>query len=282
MSATETPTPPPASPGPAPDPAPRRPAARVIALLTVALGAAVVVATAVGGIAPTLAMAGTVTETRAVSAEGVGALDLDVNSTSLSVRFADIDEATLDLRNATRGHWVFQREGNAIRVEAPRSFFFGWGRSNEGSAILTLPRELEDREVDVDLSFGAADATLTGAFGQLDVDMGAGALTATGSASALTVDVGAGRADLDLADVATADLSISAGEMVARLTGDVPDDVVASVSAGSLDLTLPEAEYALSSDVAAGDFDNGLRIDRTSSYRVSVEVAAGSARIVSD
>ena len=73
----------------------------------------------------------------------------------------------------------------------------------------------------------------------------------------MTADLSAGGADIDLDDVAEADFSVSAGAVDARLTGTAPRTVTVDVSAGALELTLPEAAYDVRSDVSAGEFENG-------------------------
>ena len=122
-----------------------------------------------------------------------------------------------------------------------------------------LPSSLEG--LDADFGLGAGDLTAEGDFGELELDLGAGRATLSGSADVLTVDVSAGRADLDLADVRSAKLTVSAGSLVGTLTGDQPDAITLDVSAGSADLTVPEGDYDVSSDVSAGDFDNRDRLD---------------------
>jgi hypothetical protein len=91
------------------------------------------------------------------------------------------------------------------------------------------------------------------------------------------VDVSAGRADLDLADVRSAEITVSAGALVGELTGDQPDAITLEVSAGSADLTVPEGDYDVSSDVSAGQFDNQVGSTPGASSTVRVDVSAGQA-----
>ena len=79
-----------------------------------------------------------------------------------------------------------------------------------------------------------------------------------GSARTLVVDLSAGAAEILLDDVREATFSVSAGAIDSRLTGVAPRQVTVDVSAGSLDLTLPDAIYDVRSDVSAGDFVNRL------------------------
>jgi hypothetical protein len=72
---------------------------------------------------------------------------------------------------------------------------------------------------------------------------------------------------------------VSAGAVDARLTGSAPRAVTVDVSAGSLDLRLPDEAYDVRSDVSAGDFENGLRTDAESGNVVDVTVSAGTVTI---
>lgn len=272
-----TPTPPPADPGVS---RPNRTAARVVTILTAALGVGILVAVAWGGIRSTVAAAAATSETNTLAVDGVGTLDVDVSAASLLVEFSDVDEASLDVRDASNGAWTFERRGDTLRVETPRTPFLSWFGASNGRGVLTLPAELEG--ADAALSLGAGSIDADGDFGMLTLEMGAGDTTLRGSAASLTADVSAGRADIDLDGVDEADIQLSAGDMNARLTGDAPSDVKVGVSAGSLELTLPDAAYAVTSDVAAGDLDNGLRTSSAAASRVSVEVSAGSARLIAD
>ncbi len=77
--------------------------------------------------------------------------------------------------------------------------------------------------------------------------------------------------------VESAKLDVSAGRMDAKLTGSAPGTVTAQVSAGMLNLTLPDASYNVASDVSAGSVENKLDTSSSSPNKVTVDVSAGSA-----
>lgn len=277
---TTTLNPPPVPPTGPEAPRPTNTAARVITILTAVLGVGVLVAVAWGGVRATLGASMASSETRMLAVDGVQELDVDVSAASFTVRFDDVSEASLEVRDSGGGSWTFDREGATLRVETPRAPFISWFGGGNGRAVLTLPDELEG--ADAELELGAGSLTAEGAFGELELGMGAGDMNISGSAEELTADVSAGRADIDLQGVRGADLQLSAGDMTARLGGEAPSEVRVSVSAGSLTLTLPDEAYDVSSDVSAGDFDNQLRTESGASARVFVEVAAGTARLLAD
>jgi hypothetical protein len=262
-------------------PPPTRNASRVIAILTIALGAAVILGAVGSAIWSTVAAASVRTETRTVDVAGVESLRVAVDAASLRIEFADVPEATLDVTSGLGvGRWTFERTGDELTVETPRRFGPGWIFGGEVRATLTLPQELEGAELDAALELSAGELTVDGGFGDLGVDVGAGTFAVDGSARTLTAELSAGGADIELSDVTEADFSVSAGAIEARLTGTAPRSVTVDVSAGSLDLRLPDAVYDVQSDVSAGDFENGLQTERGARNVVDVTVSAGSATIV--
>jgi hypothetical protein len=276
---TTTPLPP-APPAATPPPSETRGASRVVAILTIALGCTVVLGAIVSATFSTVAAASVRTETQTVDAAGVTELDVAVDAASLRIEFADVSEATLEVTSGIGvGAWTFRRDGDALDVATPQRFGPGWIFGGEMRATLTLPRELEGEALDASLDLSAGELTVDGAFGDLDIEVGAGTLTVDGSARTVSTDLSAGGADIELADVAEAEFSVSAGAVDARLTGSTPREVVVDVSAGSLDLRLPDASYDVRSDVSAGDFENGLRTESGARNVVDVTVSAGTVTI---
>lgn len=285
MSATITPPPSAPSAGvPAPPGAPRpretRAASRVIAILTICLGAAVALGAIGSAIVSTIAAANVRTETTSVDASGVRDLSVEVGGASLRVEFADVSEATLEVTSGQGvDAWNLTRDGDELILASARRFGPLWIFGGEVRATLTLPEELESLDARFDLSAG--DLSIEGGFADLELDVSAGSLDVEGSARTLRADLSAGDADIDLDGLAEAGFSVSAGALEARLTGSAPRSVSVDVSAGSLELTLPGGTYDVRSDVSAGEFDNRLRTSRGAANQVEVTVSAGTATLMS-
>lgn len=291
MTTPTTPmVPPPATPpaasvpaaAPVPPPEQTRGASRVVAILTIALGIAVALGAIGSATFSTIAAAGVHTGSQTVDAAGVTALDVSVEAAAVRVEFGDVSEATLEVTSGGGvGAWVLQRDGDRLEVASPRRFgptwlFFG----QETRATLTLPRTIQGATLDAALELSAGDLIVDGDFGDLDIRIGAGSLTVDGSARTLVADLNAGGADIDLADVAEAEFTVSAGSLSARLTGAAPRTVSVDVNAGSLDLMLPDATYDVRSDVAAGELDNRLRTSSGARNSVDVSVSAGTVTLI--
>lgn len=283
-----TPPPPPsaASPASAPGaPGPRRSSGATAVMIVTAvvggialLGAGGTVAVAATG---TLLSSSRPDSVQTVDVDGVTAIDLDADASMVRIDFGDVDAAELSVTNG-RGAWTFEREADELVVRSPRPAF-GWWFGNwfgdDERAVLTLPEELSGSDLDANLTLDAGALDVSGEFGSLEVQINAGSLDVSGAASAFDVQMNAGRADVLLDGVDRADLGIAAGDLTVELTGDAPETTTIDVSAGSLNLTLPDVEYRISQDVNAGSFD--ARVDESPSARrtIDVSVSAGSVDV---
>lgn len=263
----------PPQPPAAPAEPPRRTSARVIAILAIVLGSLLILGTLISGIFSVVRAASLRTETFTVDAAGISDLDIDINGASLVVQYGD--EASLTVDGAA-GDWRFERDEETLRVTNDRAWWSGWRWGGSDEAVLTLPRAVETTVLDADLSVSGGILQADGTFGDLELDLAAGSLEVSGSARELSVDGSAGRILLDLADVDSAEFTLSAGALSGSLTGTAPQSMVADVSAGRIDLTVPDARYAIASDVSAGEFRHTLTEDSTSRNSISVQVDAGA------
>ncbi|MEV5069800.1 hypothetical protein MRBLMI12_001382 [Microbacterium sp. LMI12-1-1.1] len=274
-------TPPPAAPERTAE-APRPPAggSRVVAIVIIVLGAIVLLGTMTSAAIGTIASASVHTSTRSVDAAGVEDLDIDTAAGTLRVEFTDVQEAELEVTSSWGAdNWRFERDGDTLEVSSPdRLGWFGWrGWFGDGGAdaVLRLPSSLEG--LDADVSLAAGEFVVDGEFGALDLSLAAGSFDVSGSAQSLSADVSAGRGTLELDGVSGAGLTVSAGSLDAVLTGSRPDVIEADVSAGTLRMTVPEGDYDVTSDVSAGEFENGIGSTPGASSTIRVQVSAGQA-----
>ncbi|MGH3692169.1 MAG: hypothetical protein ACRDT7_18685 [Microbacterium sp.] len=217
-----------------------------------------------------------------VGVDGVESIDLDADASSMRVEFGDVDEAELSITNSRGTAWTFERDGDELIVQSPKGVFGWWiggWFGDEEIAVLTLPESLRGAQLDADLNLDAGSLDVVGDFGVLDISVSAGALDVEGAAKELDVQMSAGRADIMLDDVSRADLGVSAGDLTVELTGTPPTQTTIDVSAGTLDLTVPDVEYAISQDISAGTLNT--EVDEASSARrtIDVSLSAGTATI---
>jgi len=274
-------TPPPAAPERAAE-APQPPAggSRVVAIVIIVLGAIVLLGAMTSAVIGTIASASVHTSTRSLDAAGVEDLGIDAAAGTLRVEFTDVQEAELEVTSSWGAeNWRFERDGDSLEVASPdRLGWFGWrGWFGDGGAdaVLRLPSALEG--LDADVSLAAGEFVTDGEFGELDLSLAAGSFDVSGSARSLSADVSAGRGTLELDGVSEAELTVSAGSLDAVLTGERPDVIDADVSAGTLRMTVPEGDYDVTSDVSAGEFDNGIGSMPGASSTIRVQVSAGQA-----
>ncbi|WP_194410325.1 hypothetical protein [Microbacterium cremeum] len=273
-------TPPPVTPtpaGPPPSEPSRSGAPRVIAIVAIVIGAIVIVGTMATAVVQTVVSASVHTSVRTADAAGVDELSVDVSAGALRVEFGTVSEAELQVTSSWGAdRWILERNGDRLIVSTPDRFWrwFPWGWDDHGGeAVLRLPASL--RGLDADLSLAAGELQADGEFGRLEVAVSAGRADVTGSADAVTVDLSAGTGDIELEGVQTAQLGMSAGSLTTRLTGAQPQSVGVDVSAGSLSLSVPDGDYAVTSEVSAGGFDNRIGSQPQATSTIDVSVSAG-------
>jgi hypothetical protein len=274
-------TPPPTVPQrPTDEARPPSDGSRAVAIVVIVIGAVVLLGAMISAALGTVASASVHTSHRTLDAAGVEELDLEAAAGTLRVEFTDVSEAELEVTSSWGAdNWRFERDDDTLEVSSPdRLGWFSW-RSWFGDggadAGLRLPSALEG--LDADVSLAAGEFVTDGEFGELSLSLAAGSFDVSGSAESLSADVSAGRGTLELDGVREADLSVSAGSLDAVLTGTRPEAIEADVSAGTLRITVPEGDYDVTSDVSAGDFDNGLGSTPGASSTIRVQVSAGQA-----
>jgi hypothetical protein len=256
----------------------------VIAILAIAVGALLIVGAVMSAVGSTLASALVRTETRTLTSTSFSDLDVDLAAGELTVLFVDgISAPELTVTSsAGAGDWTFAADGGTLTVASPdRRWMPLWWFGGVGSATLRLPASAQEGGLDAEFDTSAGDLSVSGRFADLDDDLGAGRVTVAGAADELSLDVSAGAADLDLSDVRTAELTLNAGSATTHFTGAQPRSVTADVSAGSLELAVPEGAYDVRSDVSAGQFDNRIAPQPGAASTISVQVSAGSATLTS-
>lgn len=216
-----------------------------------------------------------------VDIEGISGIDLDVDASDMRIEFGDVDEAELAVTNSRSPSWTFERDGDELIVRSPDTWGWWFGNWFEGDevAVLTLPESANDGSLDGDLRLDAGSLDVVGEFQHLGVEVNAGSLDVEGAASSLDVDMSAGRADVTLDGVDEVVLGIAAGDLNVELTGTPPTQTRIDVSAGSLDLTVPDVSYDITEDVSAGTLN--AKVDQASGGRrtIDVSLSAGSATI---
>ncbi|GAA3911158.1 DUF4097 family beta strand repeat-containing protein [Microbacterium invictum] len=277
MSTTITPPPPvPPTGGYAPQPPQPRSTSRVIAILAICLGAVLILGAITTAAFSAIRAAAVSTGTLTADATGITELDIDVDAAGFRLAYGG-DEASLEVTGGSGSSaWRLDRDGDTLRVHSTRPWWGGWNWwGDDERVVLTLPDRYEDTPLDASFDLGAGSITADGTYRELELDLGAGAMDITGVAEHVDAEISAGRASLDLDEVDTATLSISAGSMDGELRGPVTA-LDLDVSAGRMVLTIPDQTYNLDQDVSAGDLTHDLDTSSSSRNTITASVSAGS------
>lgn len=228
------------------------------------------------------ASAGEAASSYVAETTGVTALDLGVSSASLEVRFADVDEARLEVgddEHEPRQRWDMVVRGSTLVVSQPATFdWLGFSWWDQDQAVLTLPQSLAG-DTDLRLDNSAGSTTIDGDFRAVSLDISAGFVSFSGESTSLEVSVSAGEAQAETAGAREVRVDVSAGKAVVAVSGTSPKVSDVEVSAGRAELLLPDGSYAVSQQTSAGSADVSVRTDPGSANTVAVRVSAGSALV---
>jgi hypothetical protein len=260
---------------------------RWISIVVIVLGALGIVYALGGGVLRGFTAHEATSNTYSADASGIEELRIDSSASAFEIRFADVEEATLEVTTdgGPAQQWRLEREGAALSVHTDwRWNWLGFGivlgdRVGEERAILTLPAELERAGLDLEAGVSAGSFDAAGDWGAASLDLSAGDVDLAGTAESLSVEVSAGEARIDVGTAGAVDLDVSAGRIIGALTGDQPASIDARVSAGSIDLVIPDGEYAVTEDTSAGDSDVRVVDDPSATATIDVQVSAGSVTL---
>lgn len=260
--------------------------ARTVSLITALLGAVILAGVVVSAALPTVGTLlagdrGSGTGEGGIHTTGVeGITEVWIVSQRSDVRvaFGDVTEAELSVSPADSSTWHWETSGNVLVAtnNRPLNICFGWCGNRNEEVTITLPRDL-DGKLAGNFELGSGRITAEGDFTNLDLEVAAGMLTYTGEVEEVTADLSAGSAHLALTDTRVADVEVAAGRFIAELDGRAPEQVRAQLSAGELDLTLPDVPYQVRTEHTFGVLDNQLRTTPDADNIIDIEVAAGRA-----
>lgn len=270
---------------PAPPAAGRSSGATAVMIVTAVVGGIALLGSggaAAAAAAGAIVSSSTPDSVQTVSMDGITGIDLDVDASSVRVEFGDVDEAELAITNGRGTAWTFERDDDELVVHSPDGvwgWWFGSWFGDEEVVVLTLPESVQGEDLDADLNLDAGSLDVVGEFGALVIEVSAGALDVDAAATSLDMHMSAGRADVLVDGADEVDLGVSAGNFTVELTGNPPSRTSVDVSAGSVDLTVPDVEYDVTQDVSAGSLDATVEQSSRASRTIDVSLSAGSVTI---
>ncbi|WP_430592758.1 DUF4097 family beta strand repeat-containing protein [Humidisolicoccus flavus] len=215
---------------------------------------------------------------------GVTAIELDSSGANIDVEFADVEVATLNVVNeGSPGYeWKLTTENGVLRVAQDEPWFSWSFQSKLDDITLLLPEEFRDAALDLEINHAGGAVEIAGSFGDITAVLDGGMIDLDGAASALNLEVNGGFAELALDDLRTAEIELSGGRVDAEISGEQPRDITASVTAGTLDLIVPQGSYNTVLSQLAGSIDNQLDVDSKSESRIRVDLVGGSATLTAE
>lgn len=213
---------------------------------------------------------------------GATALSLDMGGADVTVAFADVDDATLEVDAPDADRWRLELRGTTIEAHDGQGwgpFDWRWGLGWSGraqTATLVLPASLAG-ELDGDLDIGSGSIDATGEWRHLAVELASGRADVAGSATSASIDVASGSATVDLVVDGDVALDLASGELLIDLehTGDLEVDV----ASGSVEARLLGGPYDVTSDAAVGEAVVDVPQQSGADQAIAIDVATGSVRV---
>lgn len=208
--------------------------------------------------------------------DGVTAIEIQAAAADFTLGYGDVDGAELRVSGSGlfgldgENGWTLEQIDDKLIVERHRI-----GTLGSQNVRLTLPRAFErGGAADLKVKLSAGEFEGFGSFNDLDLEVNTGELNFSGAAKTVALAVRAGEADIELADVGEAQVSVSSGEADVTLTGMAPTNVALTARVGELTVDLPEAKYRVETGDVVGGFDNRLETSKDSKNIVTVDIAA--------
>lgn len=250
-------------------------ASRTIAIVLAAFGAIVLLFAVLTGVRDGFP-ANVDDASSSADVTGVDAIEIDVAASQMTVAYGDVDEAELTVASerGDAGQWTLEVDDGTLHVTSP--VWGGWWPTilgDEVTAELTLPASLEP--VDADLSLSAGELVVDGDFGAMRMGVSAGEATFAGAADSLVLDMSAGSILVDAEVDGEVVADMSAGSLEGTISG-APTGFVFDISAGSVDMQVPVGPYAVTVQSSAGTADIDVAEDDDADRTIDVQLSAGS------
>jgi len=268
-------------------PTSHRATARTIALVSAVIGGLVLLglggSTAVAVSQSFAASSGSTHERQTAPVAGVTQLAIDSHSGRVTVHFADVPDAVLEVSGERADEWRLLNRGDVLAVEKRQRWLGGlcflwcWGERTD--VTLTLPEALNDGSLDASIEIASGELEATGVFQAVDVEVGSGTFRFDGAAASFSGEVASGNAEMTVAGPSEFSLDIASGDVEARVTGAAPRTVGLEVASGDVRLELPNSVYRVQQDVASGDVKNELRTSPDARSTVTIDVSSGDVTV---
>jgi len=222
-------------------------------------------------------------QTLSVPTDGVTQLSVDSHSAHVTVQFDDVPEAVLDVSGERASDWRLTNRHGELKVDKDTWWLGGfcfiacWGDRTD--VTLTLPEDLNDGRMDAGFDIASGEVSATGRFDALEIDLASGSIDFDGSARTFNGGVASGDARLAVDSPDEFRVDVASGNVEAAVTGSTPRSVEVDIASGDVQLTLPDAEYRYSQDIASGNVRNDLRTSPTAKASVDVKVASGNVTL---
>ncbi len=215
--------------------------------------------------------------------ETIDKLELDIGASILEVKYEDVDQYQVQVRQSKRGYIYCEESENTLNIESGiESSAFNLGGEKGNKIILTIPKDAKLREIELSLGAGSCTGDKLSADTIL-VEVGAGSLEVDKLKAEKTMEltVGAGNIEVDKIEAEQLDLECEAGRCYAKKV-TTKADIDLSCDAGYVYMGLQAAEESYNYDLScsigslkiAGQQHSGVDFSKDTDHGADRELTA--------
>ena len=194
--------------------------------------------------------------------QGVRKLEIDMEGGNLQIQQGANDEISLENDGQSWVRAKMKDDGETLTIDEGR--FASWlrrFRKPRGTAVLTLPKDMNLEELDIDCGSGDITAqTLSG--NEISIDCGSGDIKMnTLSGKDVSIDCGSGDIEVGLLEADTVENDIGSGNLTLMLAG-TENDYHYEINCGSGDVHIGSRNYSgVKSSDQGGAGSKSLELD---------------------
>lgn len=216
-------------------------------------------------------------------AEAIDKLELDIGASMLEVKYEDVDQYQVQVRQSKRGYIYCEEDEDTLNIESGiESSAFNLGEEKGNKIILTIPKDAKLREIELTLGAGSCTGDKLCA-DAIFVEVGAGSLKVDKLKAEKTMEltVGAGNIEVDKIEAGQLELECEAGRCYAKKV-ITKADIDLSCDAGYVYMGLQAAEESYNYDLScsigslkiAGQQHSGIDFSKETDHGADRELTA--------
>lgn len=165
--------------------------------------------------------------------EEVKSLDLDIGASTMEIKYEDVDEYQIQVKNAKLGYSKCEMNDGVLSIESNIDRVgVSWGKQKGNKVTLIIPKKAKLKEIELSLGAGSCTGDYLSAE-EMELEIGAGNIQFETLEARKTMDlsVGAGNVEVDRLEAGSLELECEAGRCYVK-SAATTDNITLTCDAG--------------------------------------------------